>query len=32
VKVTAVNVLAPDEEIDEAVCENNQYTEHASAK
>lgn len=32
VKVTVVNILAPDEEIDETVCENNQYTEHVSAK
>ena len=27
-----VNVLAPDEEVDEVVCENNQYLEHVSAK
>jgi hypothetical protein len=27
-----VNVLFPDEEVDEYVCENNQYSEHVSAK
>ncbi len=27
-----VNVLVPDEEVHEVVCENNQYTEHVSAK
>ncbi len=32
VSVTVVDVLAPDEEVEETVCENNQYTEHVSAK
>ncbi len=32
VKTTVVDVLAPDEELDEVVCENNQYTEHVSGK
>jgi hypothetical protein len=32
VKFTVVNVLAPDEEIDEYVCENNQYIVHTDAK
>jgi len=32
VTATVVDVLAPDEEIDEVVCENNQYTEHVGAK
>ena len=32
VKVSVVNILAPDEELDEVVCENNQYTEHVSGK
>jgi hypothetical protein len=27
-----VNILAPDENVDEVVCENNQYLEHVSAK
>ncbi|MGP0072500.1 MAG: carboxypeptidase-like regulatory domain-containing protein [Bryobacteraceae bacterium] len=31
-KFKTVNVLAPDEEVHEVVCENNQYTEHVSAK
>lgn len=31
-KFTVVNVLVPDEEVDEVVCENNQYSEHVSAK
>jgi hypothetical protein len=31
-KTSVVDVLAPDEEIDETVCENNQYTEHVSVK
>jgi hypothetical protein len=32
VTASAVEVLAPDQEIDEMVCENNQYTEHVNAK
>jgi hypothetical protein len=32
VTATVADVLAPDEEIDETVCENNQYTGHVSAK
>jgi Carboxypeptidase regulatory-like domain len=32
VSATVVDVLAPDEEVEETVCENNQYTEHVSAK
>jgi len=32
VKTTVVDVLAPEEELDEVVCENNQYTEHVSGK
>jgi len=32
VTTKAVDVLAPDEEIGEVLCENNQYTEHVSAK
>lgn len=32
VKATVVNVLAPDEELDEVVCENNQYTQHVIGK
>jgi len=32
VTTTVVDVLAPDEEMDEVVCENNQYTEHVNAK
>jgi hypothetical protein len=32
VTTTAVDVLAPDEEIDEVFCENNQYFEHVGAK
>ena len=31
-KFKTVNVLVPDEEVHEVVCENNQYTEHVSAK
>jgi Carboxypeptidase regulatory-like domain len=31
-KNTVVDVLAPDEELDEVVCDNNQYTEHVNAK
>ena len=31
-KFKTVNVLVPDEEVNELVCENNQYTEHVSAK
>ncbi len=31
-KFKTVNVLVPDEEVNEAVCENNQYSEHVSAK
>jgi hypothetical protein len=32
VMTTVVDVLAPDEELDEVVCENNQYTEHVNGK
>jgi hypothetical protein len=32
VTTKAVDVLAPDEEIGEVLCENNQYTQHVSAK
>jgi Carboxypeptidase regulatory-like domain len=31
-KFKMTNVLAPDEEVHEVVCENNQYAEHVSAK
>jgi Carboxypeptidase regulatory-like domain len=31
-KFKLVSVLAPDEDVDETVCENNQYTEHVSGK
>ncbi len=31
-KFKTINVLAPDEEVHEVVCENNQYTEHVSSK
>jgi hypothetical protein len=31
-KFKTVNLLVPDEEVHEVVCENNQYTEHVSAK
>jgi len=31
-KTTVVAVLAPDEELDEVVCDNNQYSEHVNAK
>lgn|SRR5581483_2006 len=31
-KYKLVAVLAPDEDVDETVCENNQYTEHVSVK
>jgi Carboxypeptidase regulatory-like domain len=31
-KFKTVNILAPDEEVHEVVCENNQYAEHVSAK
>lgn len=31
-KFTVVSVLAPDEEIHEMVCENNQYVEHVKVK
>jgi hypothetical protein len=32
VKFKVVNVLVPDEDVQEYVCENNQYPEHVSAK
>jgi hypothetical protein len=31
-KFKVVNLLVPDEEVHEVVCENNQYAEHVSAK
>ena len=32
VKFKMMNVLTPDEEVQEVVCENNQYAEHVSVK